>query len=156
MFRRASSSLSRATATQAGTESAVEKPAASAPTRFAALSPRFVIGFLIGIAALFAVLVIATVAERRIYDGRVLPGVHVDGVSSAGEDEAHVRDAVARLGAELARSPVRVRIDGHEMTADFATTLRHVRVISASAARIASICTYCISTRFINRCKLYS
>jgi len=94
-----------------------------------------VIAILIAVAGLFAVWVIATMAERRIYDGRVLPGVQVDGIDSAGEHEADVRDAVARLGAELARSPVRVRIDGHETTAD--PSLLALTVDAEATARAA-------------------
>ena len=48
-----------------------------------------------------AVAAIATFVERRIYAGRVLPGVEVDGVSSSGHAEQYVYDEVtpARHGA---------------------------------------------------------
>ncbi len=134
MVRSASQWLSRAT-TADGAEPTVEEHGTKRRFRFAVSSPRFVIGILLGVGALFAGLVIATVAEHRIYDGRVLPGVQVDGVASSGEHETDVRDDVARLGAELARSPVRVRIDGHELTAD--PSLLALTVDAEATARAA-------------------
>jgi vancomycin resistance protein YoaR len=135
MVRSASQWLSRATTTELGAEPTVEEHATKRRLRFAASPPRIVFGILIALGALFAVLLIASVAERRIYDGRVLPGVHVAGVESSGEHETDVRDAVARLGAELARSPLRVRIDGHEMTAD--PSLLALTVDAEATARAA-------------------
>jgi vancomycin resistance protein YoaR len=72
-------------------------------------------GAILGVIAFLA---IATVAEHHIYSGRVLPGVHVDGVSSAGKHEVAVYDDVARLGVTLARAPVRVRIGKQQLSAD--------------------------------------
>src|SRR5207244_11746574 len=71
-----------------------------------------------GLAAVVAAVAIATLVERRVYAGRVLPGVHVDGVSSSGRDRQYVYDEVTRLGAELAAAPVRVRIGDRELSAD--------------------------------------
>jgi vancomycin resistance protein YoaR len=135
MVRHASQSLSGATTTEIGTETAVDEHATKRRLRFAASPPRFVIAILIGIGAVFFAMVIATFAERRIYDGRVLRGVQVAGVDAAGESETEVRDAVARLGAQLSRSPVRVRIDGHELSAD--PSLLALTVDAAATARAA-------------------
>ena len=67
---------------------------------------------------LIAVVAIATFAERRIYSDRVLPGVNVDGVTSAGKHEVAVYDGAARLGVTLAKAPVRVRIGNQDFSAD--------------------------------------
>lgn len=67
--------------------------------------------------AVLAIVTIATLVERRMYDHRVLPGVEVDGVSSGGRHEVSVYNGVARLGVTLAQSPIRVRIGGRELSA---------------------------------------
>jgi vancomycin resistance protein YoaR len=86
--------------------------------RYAAPVPRTVLIVLGGLATLVAVVAVATFVERRIYAGRVLPGVEVDGVSSSGHSEQYVYDKVTSLGAELAAAPVRVRIGDQELSAD--------------------------------------
>src|SRR5689334_3428491 len=118
MARSAPPSSSRAATAGVDAGAPADEGAAPPRIRFAAVPPGFVIGVLIAAGMLIAALVITTFAEHRIYAGRVLPGVQVDGVDSSGQREASIRDRVARLGAELARAPVRVRIDGHELTAD--------------------------------------
>lgn len=79
-----------------------------------------------GLATVVAAVAIATLVERRVYAGRVLPGVHVDGVSSSGRDRQYVYDEVTRLGAELAAAPVRVRIGDRELSADPSLLELHV------------------------------
>jgi vancomycin resistance protein YoaR len=103
--------------------------------RSAALLPRLVLGGLVVAGVVLIALAIATVVEHRAYDGRVLPGVHVDGIASSGRHEASVLDQVARLGVQLSRAPVRVRIDGHETTAD--PSLLGLTVDARATARAA-------------------
>jgi vancomycin resistance protein YoaR len=83
------------------------------------LSPAKIAVIILGgaLVALFAFLAVATVVEHHLYSGRVLPGVDVDGVSSAGKHEVAVYDGVARLGVNLANAPVRVRIGNQELSA---------------------------------------
>jgi vancomycin resistance protein YoaR len=66
---------------------------------------------------LIALVATGTVIEQYAYAGRVLPGVDVDGVDSAGYHEVTVYDSVARLGVTLSQSPVRVRIGKQVLTA---------------------------------------
>ena len=70
------------------------------------------------VVAVLAIVGIATVVERHMYDNRVLPGVEVDGVASGGHHEVSVYDGVARLGVSLAQSPIRVRIGKQELSSD--------------------------------------
>jgi hypothetical protein len=83
------------------------------------LSPAKLAGIILGgaVVAVFAFVAIATLVEHHLYAGRVLPGVDVDGVSTAGEHELAVYDSVARLGVTLAQAPVRVRIGKQELSA---------------------------------------
>src|SRR5579862_3577335 len=67
--------------------------------RYAASAPRTALAVVGVLAALVAVVAIVTFAEHRMYAGRVLPGVEVDGVSSSGGHPTFVSDEVARLGA---------------------------------------------------------
>ena len=68
-------------------------------------------------ATAFAALAIFTAVQHHTYAGRVLPGVEIDGISTAGHREVYVYDSVARLGVTLSRSPVRVRIGHRELSA---------------------------------------
>ena len=96
----------------------VNPPGEPRRARYAVSVPRTVLIALGALATLVAVLAIVTFVERRIYAGRVLPGVEVDGVSSSGQHEQSVYDNVTRLGAELAAAPVRVRIGNQDLSAD--------------------------------------
>src|SRR5690348_15926944 len=116
MVRSASPSVSRdGTADPASTDA----PNDHRHRRFAASMPRTLLFSAIvlgGLATVVVALAIATFVERRVYAGRLLPGVHVTGVSSAGHDEQFVQDEVTRLGAQLAAAAVRVRIGDQELS----------------------------------------
>ena len=104
-------------------DASIDLPDAAGPSgprraRYAAPVPRTALIVFGGLATLVAVVAIATFVERRIYAGRVLPGVEVDGVSSSGRHEQYVYDKVTSLGVQLAAAPVRVRIGDKELTAD--------------------------------------
>jgi vancomycin resistance protein YoaR len=94
-----------------------EQPPASPPGSGSVLLRLSILGAGV-IVILIAFVAIATLAERRAYAGRVLPGVDVEGVSSAGKHEMAVYDDVARVGVSLAKSPVRVRIGNQDLSAD--------------------------------------
>src|SRR5436190_23673569 len=55
------------------------------------------------------VLAVGSVAEHVAYAGRVLPGVSVDGARVATKRRTQAYDVIARIGADLDRTPVRVR-----------------------------------------------
>ena len=97
---------------------AARSPVGPRRARYAAPARRIVLFVVGGLAALVAVVAVVTFAEHRIYAGRVLPGVEIDGVSSSGRHVAFVSDEVARLGERLAGAPVRVRVAGRELEAD--------------------------------------
>ena len=84
-----------------------------------------------------AVLIVAvlTLVEEHVYAGRVLPGVEIAGVPAAGGHEASVYNRVARLGATLARLPVRARIGAHELSVSPA--LLELTVDAKATARAA-------------------
>src|SRR5262249_6131705 len=120
---------------------AKDLPDADAPTeswhaRYAARVPRAVLIALGALAGLVAVVAIVTLVERRVYAGRVLPGVEVDGISSSGHHERYVYDKVSRLGAELASAPVRVRIGDRELSADPSLLDLHVDARATARASI--------------------
>jgi len=135
MVRSASPSLPRDV--PADTIPDTTRPWRSAASRLRTASPfaRIVLGVCAAVGALIVVLAIATFAERRIYDGRVLPGVEVDGISTSGHQESYVYDRVARLGLKLAQAPIRVRIGDDELTAD--PSLLDVSVDARATARAA-------------------
>jgi vancomycin resistance protein YoaR len=70
------------------------------------------------VAAVFAVLALASLVEHALYAGEVLPGVRVDGVDADGRSRRAVTDDVARLGAELARAPLRARAGGTRLAVE--------------------------------------
>ena len=96
----------------------VGSPGPSRRARYAASAPRSVLIGLGALATVVAAVALLTFVERRIYAGRVLPGVEVDGVSSSGRHEGYVYDKLTRLGAKLAAAPVRVRIGDRVLSAD--------------------------------------
>ena len=84
-----------------------------------------------------AVVAIGTFVEQHAYDGRVLPGVDVDGIDSSGHREVTVYDSVARLGVTLAQAPVRVRIGHQVLTAAPALLDLGVDARATAAAAVA-------------------
>ena len=80
-----------------------ETPGTAPPSERSRLRRSAIVGVGVG-GALFVAVTIFTLVERRMYGGRVLPGVEIDGVSASGDREVNVYDAVARLGVALARS----------------------------------------------------
>src|SRR3954462_1728510 len=135
MVRSASPSLPREVPTGGAAHATAAGRSADSGRRFASPLPRIVLGVCAGVGALIVVLAIVTLVERRIYDGRVLPGVEVDGISTSGHQESYVRDRVARLGLKLAQAPVRVRIGDRELTAD--PSLLDLDVDAPATARAA-------------------
>src|SRR5262245_2532256 len=66
------------------------------------------------IAGAVVVLLFLAVAERALYSGKVMPGVHVEGVDVAGDRERAAYDEIADLGDRLDTKPVHVRIAGKQ------------------------------------------
>jgi vancomycin resistance protein YoaR len=69
------------------------------------------------VAGAFAVLLLLAVVERIVYNGKVLPGVDVDGVEIEGDREATAQSEVDALADELATTPLRVRVRDQELSA---------------------------------------
>ena len=77
-----------------------------------------------------------TLVEHRVYAGRVLPGVEVDGVASAGASRGHPSTTVSPASAStLAQAPVRVRIGTYELSAS--PSLLELTVDARATARAA-------------------
>jgi len=102
-------------------------------TRRSPWTSRIALGVAGAVVAAVAIVVVVTLIEHRVYAGRVLPGVEVDGVAGSGHQEVTVYDRVTRLGVALGRAPVQVRIGRQtlsaspsllEFTADAETTAR--------------------------------
>jgi vancomycin resistance protein YoaR len=57
--------------------------------------------------AIIAIPIIGSLVEHAVYSGEVLPGVQIDGIDVAGKSKSAAYDEIARVGAELARTPIR-------------------------------------------------
>src|SRR2546423_4776709 len=64
---------------------------------------------LAGAAALFVIAMAGSIIEHVVYAGHVLPGVEVNGARVAGKKSVAASDAIARLAADLGRSPLHAR-----------------------------------------------
>src|SRR3954469_17214144 len=69
------------------------------------------------VVAVLAILTLIALVEQHMYAHRVLPGVHVNGVSAAGHHGVTVYDDVARLGVHLSQAPIRVCIGDKDYSA---------------------------------------
>jgi vancomycin resistance protein YoaR len=74
------------------------------------------LGALVG--GLVAIVVLASVAEHKFYSGRVLPGVNVEGVDVAGKKKVAAYDSIARLAADLDKTPIKVKVGTNQFTVE--------------------------------------
>ncbi|HTK17775.1 MAG TPA: VanW family protein [Acidimicrobiia bacterium] len=139
-------------ASESGTTDAGEETAAALPSRAwtairsvgagigrGAVRPRRIaIVAAIAFAALLAGVAVLTLVEHANYAGRVLPGVEVDGVAASGRNKVAVYDDVARLAVALEKSPLRVAVDGHVLSADPSLLDVSIDARSTAAAAIAA------------------
>lgn len=98
------------------------------------------VALIVGVAtgAIFVLLAVASVIEHAVYSGQVLPGVEVDGVDVAGDDDLDAFDAIARLAADLEGTPLRARAAGQPLGVEPSLVGFHVDVdATARAARAA-------------------
>jgi vancomycin resistance protein YoaR len=67
---------------------------------------------------LIAIPIIGSFVERAVYSGKVLPGVEVDGLDVATKTKSTAYDEIARVGADLARTPIKARAGDVTFTVD--------------------------------------
>src|SRR5689334_5094275 len=79
---------------------------------------RFTLVLLAALGGLLALVVIGSVAEHKMYTGKVLPGVEVAGANVDGKKNVAAYDEIARLAADLDRTPVKVRAGNNQYTVD--------------------------------------
>ncbi len=101
---------------------------------------RSTIGLRVGLLVLsaFALVLLATVIERVVYAGQVLPGIDIDGVDAEGRSETDVRADVDRLADRLESEPLQARAGATDLEVDPTTVaLRIDREATVRAARAA-------------------
>jgi vancomycin resistance protein YoaR len=96
---------------------------------------RFTLVLLAVLGGLLAAIVIASVVEHKLYTGKVLPGVEVAGANVDGKKDVAAYDEIARLAADLDRTPVKVRAGANQYTVDPSLVAFDVDV--AATARLA-------------------
>ena len=83
-----------------------------------------------------ALLALATIAERAIWSGKVLPGVEVAGADLGGRSESDTRAAVGKVAAELRTSAVRGR--SRDRTLSLSPTILALTVDAEATVRAAT------------------
>lgn len=84
----------------------------------------------------FALLLLATVIERIVFSGQVLPGVEIEGIDAEGRSEADVRESLARLAVRLESTPLLARASNTDLEADPSTVQLEVNgEVALRAAR---------------------
>lgn len=99
---------------------------------------RIAIAAAVAVALLLAGAITWTLVEHHNYAGRVLPGVKLDGVSASGRNRVAVYDDVARLAVSLEKSPLRVNVDGHPLSADPSLLDVNIDARATASAAIAA------------------
>jgi len=79
---------------------------------------RFTLVLLAALGGLLAVTVIASAVEHKMYAGKVLPGVEVAGANVDGKKDVAAYDELARLAADLDRTPLKVRAGDNQYTVE--------------------------------------
>lgn len=98
------------------------------------------IGLRVGLLLLsaFALVLLATVIERVVYAGQVLPGIDIDGVAAEGRAEADVRADIDRLADRLESEPLQARAGRTDLEVDPTTVALAIdREATVRAARAA-------------------
>jgi len=87
---------------------------------------RRLVGVLYGLAAVATFALGATVAERALWSGRVLPGVRLAAVHVAGKTSGRAGAAIAARAQRLEQEPIEARVHGRRFTVDPAKVNLHI------------------------------